>query len=197
MDILTAVVTLTSAVVGAMLPGVASLLGDEIKDRRRRRDELRTYRLERIRQTRRMLQAVVDRGTTLTLGDLAGSKAAQERIDAQEDASLYLVGDDAVALAYRDLLLLIANRMGQPLRVEDQIQSLEVMNRVAKALGDQEELARNGKALRQLSAATIAELSDVRAMATKMPLVDLQPSVDARLAGQILRFRRWLSRWPR
>jgi hypothetical protein len=180
-----------------MLPGVASLLGDEIKDRRRRRDELRTYRLERIRQTRRMLQAVVDRGTTLTLGDLAGSKAAQERIDAQEDASLYLVGDDAVALAYRDLLLLIANRMGQPLRVEDQIQSLEVMNRVAKALGDQEELARNGKALRQLSAATIAELSDVRAMATKMPLVDLQPSVDARLAGQILRFRRWLSRWPR
>jgi hypothetical protein len=194
MDTPTALVTLVSVALGAAITGASGFMGEWMRDRRRRNDQVRDYRLDRIKQTRRMLQAVVDQGRAAVLGDLPGSKAAQERAEAQEEASLYLVGDDAVVLAYRDLLISIANHLGKVFSVEEQVTSLEVMNRVAKALGDQEELARNGKPLRQLSSATVEQLSDVRSMANQMPFVDVHPSVDARLAGLILSVRRRLSR---
>jgi len=189
-DTTTALVTLVSVALGAAITGTSGFAVDSMRYRRKRNDQLRDYRLDRIRQTGRMLQAVVDQGRAAALGDLVGSKAAQERAQAQEEASLYLVGDDAVALAYRDLLISVANHLGKAFSVEEQMTSLEVMNRVAKALGDQEELARSGKPLRQLSSVTIEQLSDVRSMADQMPFVDIQPTVDARLARLVLSLKR-------
>ena len=71
---------------------------------------------------------------------------------------------------------------------------MEVTARVAKALNDQEELARKGKPLRELSAATIADLDDVRALADRVPLIDRPPSVNARITRQLMRLLRWHSR---
>ena len=190
MDPSEAAVVLASAVIGGLIPGLAGFLGDQVKERRRRAEDLRTSRLDRIKQTRRKLEATVDQLTASGLGKLDDAKKARERAAAQEDGSLFLVGNDSVALAYRSLIVAIAERQGATLPIEIQIQSLEVMNRVSKALGDQEELARNGKALRQLSDSTVADLSDVRSLAEKIPLFDQQPTIPARIVRQILKVLR-------
>ena len=70
-----------------------------------------------------MLVALADQATATRLGDTAAAKAAGERVSAQEDASLYLVGDDNVARAYREFLVSILSGIGQALTVEDQVHS--------------------------------------------------------------------------
>jgi hypothetical protein len=182
------VLTLGSVVLGAVITGGATLLSDSLQERRRARAELRAYNLERLRRSERMLQARLDQITAVMRGDVEASKAANETAARQEGASLYLVGDDDVARAYSDLLVLLSNRVGQAYRIEDQIQAIDVMGRVSKSLGDQEARVASGLPLRELSAGTIAALSDVRAMADRFPLFDIQPNVKVRVARQLMRF---------
>ena len=195
---LSVVQTLASVVVGAVITTAggagAALLVDEVRERRRSRVEIRAERLERLRQTRRMLQALVDQAVAGGSGDAEGAAAAGKLVGAQEQANLHLVGGDDVARAYRDLLVDLCQRFGQAHRVEDQVRILEVMARVNSALDAQADLARAGKPLRMLSPTAIAELTDVRAMADRMPLFDMPPSVDARIARQFMRTLRWFSR---
>ena len=188
MDPWSVILTLGSVALGAVITGGATLLSDSLQERRRARAELRAYNLERLRRCERMLQARLDQITALMRGDVEASKAANETATRQEGASLYLVGDDDVARAYSDLLVLLTNRVGQAYRIEDQIQAIDVMGRVSKSLGDQEARVSSGLPLRELSAGTIAALSDVRAMADRFPLFDIQPSVKVRIARQLMRF---------
>ncbi len=194
MDASSVVLTLGSVTLGAVLTGSATLLSDYLRERRRASAELRAYNLDRLRRSERMLRARLDQVTAAMRGDVETTKAARDVAEAQEGASLYLVGDDDIARVYGDLLILLTNRIGQPYRVEDQIRVVDVMGRVSKALGDQEARVWSGQPLRELSEGTIADLSDARAIAERFPLFDIQPNVRARTARQLMRFWRWQSR---
>jgi hypothetical protein len=81
-------------------------------------------------------------------GDRAASIEAGNKRKAQEQGNLYLVGDDNVAIAYRELLVHLTDRLGRGLAIDDLVSSFETMSLVSAALSDQEDRARAGKPLR-------------------------------------------------
>jgi hypothetical protein len=197
MDAFDAAVTLGAVLLGAAISEVRTILDDGRQARRSAAQEVKAQRLDEVNQTRRRLSALVDQSQALMVGNIADANKAVEIGAANQDGSLYFVGDDAVAREYVELLVLLNNRAGLGIRVEDRIRSVEVLGRVAKALGEQALLARQGKPLRELSAQTITSLSNTEKLTARLVAFYQPPSVNARLSRLLIDRVRWRPRRPK
>ena len=147
-----------------------------------------------MRQTRRLLDALGQETQANARGDQATANKAAGIRESQELGDLYLVGDDEVALAWRDLLVHLNDRLGRGLGVDDIVMSVETMARVSRALSEQEDRARAGKPLQELSPTTIAQLRDTRALADRMMGFNVPPTPDGRMNRWAIDFLRWRDR---
>ena len=130
-------------------------------------------------------------------GDAAGGIKAAAKRDGQELASLSLIGDDEAALAHRELLLHLWDRYGRGLAAEDVVRSIETLSRVSQALSEQEDLARAGKTLKEMSPATIAQLSDAGAVSDRILGFDMPPTLNGRITRIWMDLMRWSKRHRR
>jgi hypothetical protein len=176
------------AIVGVIIGSGITFLIDEIRYRRKVSNKRKNNLLKQIKNTRIYLQAQVDWLTEVSLGHLDEGKAAQTLVmSVRENSDFYLIGDDAVAKAYFELLFSIRRRFGKTHRKEDQIESIATMFRVSEALSKQAGLAEKGRPLLQISSKVRSELSNVQEMADKMGLVAREPVTEARLAGLVFK----------
>ena len=185
-DATEAAVTLGAVVLGAAISQIGSWLGDLRRERRAERAERKASLLDQLRQTRRLAVALVDLNQALARGDLEASAAATKRMEELEEADLQLIGDDGVALEYRELLIRLNNRFGLGLSVEDMIRTVEVQGRVSSALTRQEDKARRTKPLTELSEGTRAQLADARGMAERLIAIGQAPTVPGRAARLLI-----------
>lgn len=196
LDGVEAAVTLGAVVLGAVVSQVGVALEDRRQERRRERAERTASHLAQLRDTRKLARALVEQQEAMARGDLAGAAAAGRRMEELEEGDLHLIGDDRVALEFRELIVHLNNRFGRGLSVEDMIRSVEMQGQVATALARQEDRARSGKDLVELSESVLAQLSDVRAMADRMVTIGQAPSMPSMTARLFIDFKRRL-RTPR
>jgi hypothetical protein len=155
-------------------------------------DNVAQWHLERLRQTRRQLDATVTTLEAMASGNLAEIRRGQALSRRNPDGNLALVADIALQREVHDLFVYLNYRAGRGLEPEDLVRRVDVMGRVSIALDGQEQRVLKGDAPLRVSKEDAPDLFDAYKIAARMDAYAVPAGVNVRIAMWLLRqfFRR-------
>jgi hypothetical protein len=195
--VLTAAIAFLGVVIGATL----TALLDEWRSRKAEQrasaravdDRLALWHLDRVRQTRRVLEATVIQLEAMAGGNLAEHARGQAMSRANPDGNIALIGDVVLIREVHDLFVFLNKKAGKGLEPADQVRRVDLLGRVDVALDAQEQRILKGESPLRITQKDAPELFDAMAIATRMDAYAVPPSMSVRFALWFM--RRFLRRW--
>lgn len=195
--LLAAALAVGGVVIGATLTALLEEWRSRNAERRASKraldDRIAAWHLDRVRQTRRLLDGTMTELEAMTTGNLGELKRGQILCRENPDGNISLIGDIGLIREVHDLLVLLNKRAGRGLDPAMQVRRVDLMGRISVALDAQEHRILTGDTPVLVTQKDAPELFDAMGIARRMDAYAIPANIPSRLATWLLRrfFRRW------